>query len=157
MRWLPLLLLGALLGAAKPIPNKECMDCHGEVRLDQDRAHAHRGHPCVGCHEAVTAIPHPEALPPVRCGKCHRHEAEDFARSVHAVPVPAGPTHQPGCTTCHGKAHELRSPRDPKAPVSRQRLAATCGTCHEKALLDRVFTQLVHRRPKMGIRPGQLK
>lgn len=153
---LPLVLVSAFL-VAKPIPNRECLDCHVDVSLTNSRANSHRSHSCVHCHEAVKVIPHEEKLPPVRCGNCHRREAEDFSRSVHGDRSGVKREHLPGCTTCHGKAHDIISHRNARAPLARNHLAETCGKCHPKPMLDRVFAQFTHRRTKMDIQPGQLK
>jgi predicted CXXCH cytochrome family protein len=108
-----------------------CADCHGDV-------HAARRHTDPG------STVHPSVLPGT-CARCHSQAAsgeklriplmrpvETYLESVHARSVAAG---RPGavCSSCHG-AHGIVPASDPRSPLARANVPATCGTCHAEAL-----------------------
>ena len=158
MRWLLAACLATpLFVAAAPPQAKECVECHDTVNLDRFRTRSHGGLACVDCHTAIKAIPHDEKLPQVQCRRCHAHEVEDYDRSAHGVARAAGNAKAPWCTTCHGPAHEIVSPRDPASKMAKRHRAATCGTCHPKAFLTRVDQSLPHRASRMGIQKGDVR
>lgn len=83
---------------------------------------------------------------PNTCGKCHQKDAQDFWAGIHGQLVARGETDSPVCTQCHGE-HGILSPRDPRSPVSKARLAeVTCSPCHESITLTE----------KYGISTGRL-
>ncbi len=83
---------------------------------------------------------------PQTCGKCHKGVESDFMEGIHGQLVERGETDAPVCTNCHGE-HGILSPKDPRSPVSRSRVAeATCSPCHESTVLNE----------KYGLRPGRL-
>jgi len=76
---------------------------------------------------------------PETCGQCHRGVESDFWEGIHGKFVARGETDAPVCTHCHGE-HGIISPDDPRAPVSRSRVAeATCSPCHESAVLNEKY------------------
>lgn len=156
MRWLLASCLAMSLAAAPP-QAKDCIECHDTVNLERFHARSHGGLACVDCHTAIKAIPHDEKLPQVQCGRCHTQEAEDYAQSAHGLARKQGNERAPWCTTCHGPAHDIVSPRDPASKVARKHMAATCGTCHPKAFLARMDQSLPHRASRMGIQKGDVK
>ena len=160
MRWLlAACLLSSLSLDAKPPQPSECVECHDTVNLERFRTRAHGGGGlvCVDCHTAIKAIPHDEKLPPVRCARCHRHEAEDYALSVHGKARKLGNAHAPTCTVCHGPAHEIVSKTDPESRVARRNMATTCGKCHKADFLADLEVHLPRRASRMGIQKGDLK
>jgi len=154
IRLLPL-LLAATLGAAPPPPS-ECVQCHDQVNLETFRKKSHGGLACTDCHTAVKAVPHAEKLPPVECARCHRHQDMDFRQSVHGQAKAKGKEHAPGCTTCHGKAHDIVGRGHAASRVARKNMAATCGACHDRPFLDKLDTRLGPRKSRMDVAPGDL-
>lgn len=155
MRWLLIACLAVPLSLAATPPKAEaCAECHDQVKLERFRVHSHGGLACVDCHAAIQAIPHDEKLPLPQCGRCHPHEAEDYARSAHGVARQRGDRKAPWCTTCHGPAHDIVSTRDPASRVARAQVKATCGACHPKDFLARVDQTMPHRASRMGIPKG---
>jgi uncharacterized protein len=135
--------------------------CHADVTRtylssDHDRRHltasqlactaCHGGHPvvsgraaltlacenrvervCSGCHEAeryAVGAPAPSRKSiPARGGGVHTSARE--RRGCEAVAI--------SCFTCHG-SHTILAPGNRESPVSRQRIAVTCGRCHPEEL-----------------------
>ncbi len=158
MRRLLAVWLAIPFAAAGAPPRPEaCLECHDQVDLARFRSRSHGGLVCVDCHAAIRSLPHEEKLPLVRCARCHRHEAEEYDRSAHALARQRGDRKAPWCTTCHGPAHDIVSTRDPASRVARGRMAATCGTCHPAAFLARVDQSLPHRASRMGIPKGAIR
>ncbi len=145
------------LAAAPPPQAKDCVACHDQVDLEAFRPRAHGGLACVQCHTAITELPHPEKLPPVKCARCHAHEAKDYANSVHGLARMKGKDHAATCASCHGKAHEIVTKSDPASKVARKNMDATCGKCHDGAFLDKLNTRLPHRASRMDLKkmPGK--
>ncbi len=84
---------------------------------------------------------------PDTCGKCHKQETKDFLGGIHGELVKKGDSNSPVCTNCHGE-HGIISPKDPRSPVSRARLAeATCTLCHESITLTERYGVFTGRRP----------
>lgn len=157
MRWL---LAGCFVFslAAAPRPDaKDCIQCHDNVDLEKFRSRTHGGLACVQCHTAIKSLPHDEKLPPPNCVRCHSHQGQDYALSVHGVARRKGKDHAPTCSTCHGKAHEVVAKNDPASRVARTNMSSTCGKCHPADFLDRLSTQLPKRKSRMDIQPGQIK
>jgi len=105
-----------------------CNDCHSSGGT------AHKilspGHP-------DSSINHFEI--PRTCGKCHQGVENDFWEGIHGKLVARGETDSPVCTSCHGE-HGIISPKDPRSPVSRSRVAEqTCSPCHESAVLNEKY------------------
>jgi cytochrome b subunit of formate dehydrogenase len=72
------------------------------------------------------------------CGRCHKAEATQYARSVHGKAVDHGVKEAPTCTDCHGE-HTLRSPSDPSSSVSSAAVTKTCSSCHASERLIGMF------------------
>ncbi len=104
-----------------------CQDCHGDVHAivsgDDPKSTVHRSNI------------------PTTCGRCHGQKflmesngesAQPFVsyqESVHGRAVANGSQKAAVCTDCHG-VHEILPANDPKSPISKTAVAATCGKCH---------------------------
>ncbi|MGB7547200.1 MAG: cytochrome b/b6 domain-containing protein [Terracidiphilus sp.] len=120
-------------------PAAGCQDCHG------------------GAHEVLAAAdpksPVNHANIPVTCGRCHGQKflmessgqsAQPFIsyqESVHGRATEKGSQKAAVCTDCHA-AHAILPPTDPKSPIYKFNVPATCGKCH--AEIDKTFTQSIH-------------
>ncbi|BDU74349.1 hypothetical protein [Mesoterricola silvestris] len=158
-RFLALLLVPVLAGslAGAPPPPSECVQCHDQVSLETFRTKSHGGLVCTDCHTAVKAIPHGEHLPPVSCARCHKHEDMEFRMSVHGSAKAKGVEHAPGCTTCHGKAHDIVDRGNSASRVARKNMAASCGACHDRAFLDKLHTRIGRRKSLMDLTKEDLR
>lgn len=132
----------------------DCAGCHAEpVAAAQTGAHARRderGRPaatCWDCHGAhdirssseFGSRTHPLQIP-ATCGRCHGATGPGADRLGDVAAAYRSSVHGRGlllsglivsaeCTDCHG-AHEILRSDDPQSRVHRQKVAATCGTCH---------------------------
>ena len=146
-----------------------CSACHSTEQAAYNRSlHGHVTKPgtppaagCSDCHGS----PH-ELLPasdpksrtnhaniPTTCGVCHSQkfvmEASGrssqpfvaYQASVHGQAVARGVEKAAVCTDCHG-AHDITSAADPKAPIFKFNVPATCGKCHGP--VEREFQQSIH-------------
>jgi cytochrome b subunit of formate dehydrogenase len=120
-------------------PGANCQDCHG------------------GAHEVLAAAdaksPVNHANIPVTCGRCHGQKflmeskgesAQAFISyqdSVHGRAVQNGSTKAAVCTDCHS-AHEILPANNPKSPIYKFNVPATCGKCH--SAVETTFMQSIH-------------
>ena len=120
-------------------PGANCQDCHG------------------GAHEVLAAAdaksPANHANIPVTCGRCHGQKflmestgesAQPFISyqdSVHGRAVENGSTKAAVCTDCHG-THEILPANNPKSPIYKFNVPATCGKCH--SAVENTFMQSIH-------------
>lgn len=120
-------------------PAAGCQDCHG------------------GAHEIMAAdnpkspINHENV--PYTCGRCHGQKflmqsygqsAQPFIsyqESVHGRANEKGSLKAAVCTDCHA-AHAILSPTNPKSPIYKFNVPATCGKCHSE--IDKTFMQSIH-------------
>jgi cytochrome b subunit of formate dehydrogenase len=113
-----------------------CNDCHS----GEGTAHKiySQGHP-------DSSINHFNI--PDTCGQCHEQSANDYWAGIHGQLIKRGDANSPVCTNCHGE-HGIISPKDPRSPVSRARLAeATCTPCHQSITLTERYGLSTGRRP----------
>jgi len=105
----------------------------------------HCGHPVVRDGEALDRACTTRAVR--SCRPCHQKEEKDLPGNLllHSLPpgmspetAGAGGRRKRGCLhvvlrcfSCHG-AHDIFPLGDPRSPVNRERVAATCGSCHSK-------------------------
>ena len=109
-----------------------CTDCHGKHDILKSDNPASK-----------TFVKQREAT----CGSCHGNEAviqkahlpggnivAQYHDSIHGQKVTAagaGAVKAPTCTDCHG-AHKIRGKSDAESRVSRENIAAMCGSCHQQ-------------------------
>lgn len=113
-----------------------CNDCHS----GEGTAHKiySQGHP----NSSINHFNIPDT-----CGKCHEEVTRDYWFGIHGELVKRGDANSPVCTNCHGE-HGIISPKDPRSPVSRARLAeATCTLCHASITLTERYGISTGRRP----------
>jgi cytochrome b subunit of formate dehydrogenase len=113
-----------------------CNDCHS----NEGTAHKiySQGHP----NSSINHFNIPDT-----CGRCHEQVTKDYWAGIHGELVKRGDANSPVCTNCHGE-HGIISPKDPRSPVSRARLAeATCTLCHESITLTERYGISTGRRP----------
>lgn len=117
-----------------------CSDCHGahdiKVSIDPSSRTYYFNVPttCMRCHGDPKIFP--------RAGGVDGSEPVSFHDSIHGKALEkAGLKVAPNCTTCHG-FHTILSPSDPKSPVARVHVPATCGSCHSKILTE--YSSSIH-------------
>jgi cytochrome b subunit of formate dehydrogenase len=89
----------------------------------------HGSMPCILCHQAITAIPHPETAKAAKvdCGMCHADQKAEYLKSVHGVEsVQNRNPNAATCKDCHG-THEIASPKDDATKIA---IVKNCGSCH---------------------------
>jgi formate dehydrogenase gamma subunit len=105
---------------------------------------------CTGCHgNAHEILPSSDARSktnranvPQSCGACHGEKFVmegrgistqpffSYEQSVHGKAVTNGSGKAAVCTDCH-RAHDILPPGDPKSPIFKFNVPATCGQCHQ--------------------------
>jgi cytochrome b subunit of formate dehydrogenase len=154
LAWCALGLLSAL--AADKSPNSACLECHSdktltktnaagkEVSLFVDEARlkatVHQTNTCADCHADITSK-HPDdnvPMQPPSCIKCHEEPVKQYATSMHGVSHQIGASGAASCWDCHG-SHDMLSHKDPKSPVFKLNLPATCAKCHSNPGLTREY------------------
>lgn len=138
--------------AAAPPDAADCVACHDQVNLEQFRTRTHGGLRCTQCHTAIKEVPHPDKLPPVQCKRCHDHQVEDYANSVHGMARMKGKPHAATCKSCHGPTHDIVTRSNPASKVARKNMAATCGKCHPPEFIDKLSTRLPGRASRMDLK-----
>ncbi len=120
-------------------PAATCTDCHGSA------------HELLPASDPKSRTNH--ANIPATCGTCHSQKfvmeatgrsSQAFASyeaSVHGQAVARGVEKAAVCTDCHG-AHEITTAADPKSPIFKFNVPATCGACHGP--VQREFQQSIH-------------
>jgi cytochrome b subunit of formate dehydrogenase len=90
---------------------------------------------------------------PATCGRCHGQKllmesngesAQAFIsyqQSVHGRATQNGSTKAAVCTDCHG-AHGILPASDPKSPIYKVNVPATCGQCHTD--IQNTFNASIH-------------
>jgi predicted CXXCH cytochrome family protein len=100
---------------------------------------------CTDCHTAhgilePTSSDFRMQSTPV-CGNCHRDKFSTYRDTFHSqLGLLGGYTETARCWDCH-QAHEVLPASDPKSPIARTNLVATCGRCHAGANLSFVQYQ----------------
>lgn len=121
---------GGLLTAAA------CNDCHS------GEGTAHRIYSQGNPNSSINHFNIPDT-----CGQCHEQSTKDYWNGIHGQLIKRGDANSPVCTNCHGE-HGIISPKDPRSPVSRARLAeATCTPCHQSITLTERYGISTGRRP----------
>ena len=116
-----------------------CQDCHGGA------------HEILAATDAKSPVNH--ANIPATCGRCHGQKflmesngesAQPFIsyqESVHGRAVEKGSMQAAVCTDCHGD-HEILPANNPKSPIYKFNVPATCGKCH--TAIENTFMQSIH-------------
>jgi cytochrome b subunit of formate dehydrogenase len=120
-------------------PGANCQDCHGGA------------HEVLAASDAKSPVNH--ANIPVTCGRCHGQKflmestgesAQPFISyqdSVHGRAVENGSTQAAVCTDCHS-THAILPANNPKSPIYKFNVPATCGKCH--SAVENTFMQSIH-------------
>ncbi|MBI5836558.1 MAG: cytochrome b/b6 domain-containing protein [Candidatus Eisenbacteria bacterium] len=113
---------------AKP----QCTSCHAQTAGNvRGSAHAAQGPgSCAGCHGAGHDVKPARQVGLGQCESCHAREVGQYRASMHGVGRRTGVVDSPTCKSCHGSVHAVLLHTDPKSPVARENLPATCGACH---------------------------
>lgn len=146
-----------LVPGDRPPQAKDCVECHDTVNLDTFRTKTHGGLKCTQCHRSIKTLPHDDVVAPVVCARCHHHEAESMHGSVHGKALAEGKKDAPTCQSCHGKAHDVVSPKNPASPVSKANRDSTCKKCHSPAFIAKLNTTLTSRATRMGLEAKDVK
>jgi predicted CXXCH cytochrome family protein len=124
---------------------KTCGTCHAGIAADymggvhgKAVAAGHLNAPvCSDCHTAH-AIEQPTAAAfrmqstPI-CGNCHKDKFSTYRDTFHSqLGSLGGYVETARCWDCHG-AHEILPASDPRSPINKANLVATCGKCHAGA------------------------
>lgn len=146
------------VGHASDVAPQQCATCHEDAvsgyRLGVHAAARKTGDleapTCLTCHGSPHQIV-PSSDPkspanhlniPATCAKCHGqkfvmeksgHTTQQFVsyeESVHGRAVANGSMKAAVCTDCHG-VHEILSAANPKSPIFKFNVPATCGKCHQ--------------------------
>ncbi len=149
------------------LPSPQCMSCHKEEAQDVSGSrHAEmrqRSEPpapyCWDCHGAHEIVSQAETNPldKIRiCASCHQtHSGQiegvengallvrSYLDSVHGQNIgePGDPEVGATCEDCHGH-HRVLPINDPRSPVHRRNISATCGNCHPE--IHDEFEETVH-------------
>ena len=101
--------------AAGDLKAPVCSDCHTAHAIQQPTADAFR--------MQSTPI----------CGSCHKEKLSTYHDTFHSqLGSLGGYVETARCWDCHG-AHEVLPASDPRSPVAKANLVATCGRCHTGA------------------------
>jgi formate dehydrogenase gamma subunit len=132
---------------------------HGRARKQGDT----NAPSCAACHGATHQVVEASAANspvngknlPSTCGRCHSdpklaqkylfpaaRPVEAYEASVHARATADG-RKAAVCNDCHG-THAILPPTDPRSPIAKLNVGATCGRCHEKAFAG--YKDSIHSR-----------
>lgn len=132
---------------------KTCGTCHAKINDDYEKgAHGHavaagnlKAPVCTDCHTAHAILQPTESefrmqSTPI-CGSCHKDKLSTYRDTFHSqLGSLGGYVETARCWDCHG-AHEIYPTSDPRSPVNKANLVATCGKCHAGANLSFVQYQ----------------
>src|SRR6266568_3359929 len=132
---------------------KTCGTCHAKIDADFEAgAHGHaiaignlRAPVCTDCHTAHAILQPTESAfrmqsTPI-CGSCHKEKLSTYRDTFHSqLGSLGGYVETARCWDCHG-AHEIYPASDPRSPIAKANLVATCGKCHAGANLSFVQYQ----------------
>ncbi len=153
----------------RPAP-VDCSGCHSDAMEQWGRSRHAKGlragnsHAagCLSCHggNAHTIVPRSDPASPVThanvpktCGRCHAQKfviessglstqpAFSYQQSIHGRAVARGNQKAAVCTDCHG-AHEVLGANEPKSPIFKFNIPATCGKCHTD--VAKIFDSSIH-------------
>ncbi len=130
-----------------------CGNCHAKIKDDymggvHGKAVAGgnmKAPVCTDCHTAHSILQPTEAAfrmqsTPI-CGSCHKDKLTTYRDTFHSqLGSLGGYVETARCWDCHG-AHEILPASDPRSPINKANLVATCGKCHTGANLSFVQYQ----------------
>ena len=117
----------------------KCQDCHGNV------------HEILPSSDPKSKVAHSNI--PQTCGACHGKQMvmagsgvssapfTSYEQSVHGKAVAGGSDKAAVCTDCHG-THEILAAANPKSPIAKSNVPATCAKCHES--IQHEYAQSIH-------------
>lgn len=120
-------------------PGANCQDCHGGA------------HEILAAADAKSPVNHDNI--PTTCGRCHGQKFlmestgesgqpfVSYQQSVHGLAIEKGSKNAAVCTDCHGE-HEILPANNPKSPIYKFNVPATCGKCH--TAIEQTFVQSIH-------------
>ena len=120
-------------------PGANCQDCHGGA------------HEILAAADAKSPVNHDNI--PATCGRCHGQKFLmestgesgqpfiSYQQSVHGLAIEKGSKNAAVCTDCHGE-HEILPANNPKSPIYKFNVPATCGKCH--TAIEQTFDQSIH-------------
>ena len=116
-----------------------CVECHGSphqlLAVSDTRSnvnHANIARTCGTCHSQKFVM------------QANGHSVQpylSYQESVHGRAVSAGSQQAAVCSDCHS-SHAILSAADPKSPIFKFNVPATCGKCHAAILQQ--FEQSIH-------------
>lgn len=121
-----------------------CTDCHGEHRIIEP--------------QRPDSPVYATNVPKMTCGRCHGDlslaekygfdsaQVDSYQDSFHGLASRGGTASVANCASCHG-VHDILPSSDPRSHVSKENLAATCGSCHPGAG-ERFAIGTVHTLPQ---------
>jgi predicted CXXCH cytochrome family protein len=132
---------------------KTCGSCHAKITDDyQGGIHGKalaagnlKAPVCTDCHTAHAILQPTEAAfrmqsTPI-CGSCHKDKLSTYRDTFHSqLGALGGYVETARCWDCHG-AHEILPASDPRSPIAKGNLVATCARCHAGANLSFVQYQ----------------
>ena len=107
----------------------KCQDCHGNA------------HEILPSSDPKSKVAHVNI--PATCGSCHGKQLvmassgvssapyTSYEQSVHGKAVTGGSEYAAVCTDCHG-THDIMEGTDPKSPIAKFNVPATCGKCQKE-------------------------
>lgn len=119
---------------------------------------------CIDCHttnhDLTTILPASDPKSTISrsnisetCGRCHGDKSVmrgsgisdrpflSYRESVHAKALAQGNLSAAVCTDCH-KSHDILPAADPRSPIAKANIPATCSRCHQAESAE--FMQSVH-------------
>jgi hypothetical protein len=87
------------------------------------------------------------------CGQCHMEEVQTYRDTFHAQVSALGYMATARCWDCHGE-HAILPRTNPKSPVAKANLQATCGKCHSGVTASFVSYQPHADRHNRGVYPA---
>jgi hypothetical protein len=168
-----------IAGQDEKYRDEDCLFCHGKpghsqitpdgktrsLFVDRDEwsrdVHRKIGMVCVDCHLNANPFIHfREGFIPVKCGRCHPQEEEEYLKNVHntfrSSEVTPG-KELPECYHCHTTHHVLKHD-DPRASIHEDNIGDTCGSCHPEVMISGILKGSSlgkisgHRKGDMGER-----
>ena len=127
---------GRLALGGSPKRGATCADCHGAHDIGSFKKSKE--------YKAKYHVSGDEV-----CGRCHRDFYQSYNDYYHGKAYKMKAADAPACWDCHG-THEIMPSRDATSPVSKTKLAKTCGKCHTgsgKGLLE--YAPLIHGKSKV--------